>query len=188
MLLELVKKCRTARSFNPENPIPEQDLIKLVDAARISASARNLQRIRYAILTGGEADSIYGKAIFGGALKPEDKPTYADRAPAYIAMLAPEGENDSNLFIDVGIASEVIMLTACEMGYSGCILRSYDPKFLQELVGAEGYSPVCLIALGKSGEIAEIVDIVPGDNVSYYREDGKHFVPKYTLDTVLIKK
>lgn len=187
MFFDLAKRCRTARSFDPDCAVPREDLLKLVDLARISASARNLQRIRYAIILGNEADAVFDKITLGGALKPEDKPSFEHRPPAYIAMYAPEGATDSNLFIDVGIAAEVIMLSACELGYSGCIIRSYAPEFLKGLINERGYAPVCLIALGKSDELAQIVEIAEGDSVSYYRENGKHMVPKYSLDTVLLK-
>ena len=187
MFSDLAKKCRTARSFDPKSEIPYEDLLKLVDDARISASARNLQRIKYKIIVGKEADEAYSYFKLGGALKPEEKPTYDDRAPAYIALYAPENDTDSNLFIDVGIASEVIMLSACDMGYAGCIIRSYNPAYLKSLIKTEGYAPVCLIALGKSGEIAEIIEVVEGDSITYYKENGKHMVPKYTLESVLIK-
>ena len=187
MFSELAKKCRTSRTFNPDIKISDEELIKIVDTARISASARNLQRIRYKIITGKEADETFGNMILGGSLKPEEKPTFDDRAPAYIALYAPSSDSDANLFIDVGIASEVIMLCACDMGYSGCIIRSFKPDYLLSLIKTEGYSPVCLVALGKSSEDAEIRDVLPGDSLKYYKENGKQIVPKCSLESIMIK-
>ena len=187
MFSDLAKKCRTARTFDPNIKISEEELLSIIDVARISASARNLQRLRYKIILGKDADEAFYNLTLGGALKPEEKPTFEDRAPAYIALYAPREDSDPNLFIDVGIASEVIMLCATDMGYSGCIIRSYKPSFLASLINNDEYSPVCLIALGKSNEEAETRDVSLGDSVKYFKENGKHIVPKYSLDTVIIK-
>lgn len=187
MFSELAKECRSARTFFPKEKIPRKDLEYIVDTARISASARNLQRVRYAIIEGKEADETFSNIGLGGALKPEEKPKYEDRAPAYILLLAPSSDADMNLYIDLGIAAEVIMLAAKDKGYSGCIIRSFKSEFMASLVNSSEYSPVLLIALGKSGESAEIKNISDGESVNYYKANGKHIVPKYSLETVLLK-
>ena len=187
MFSELARKCRTARSFLPEVKIPRAELLDIIDTARISASARNMQRVRYAIIEGKEADETFYNIGLGGALKPGEKPTFEDRAPAYILLLAPKSDSDMNLYIDIGIAGEAVMLAACDKGYSGCIIRSFKPDFMSSLVPSEEYSPVLLIALGKSAEVAMIKDISLGEAVGYYKDEGKHIVPKYSLETVVLK-
>ena len=47
--------------------------------------------------------------------------------------------------------------------------------------------PLLVIAVGKSAEKIQIVDINAGDDHSYYREDGVHYVPKVVVDDLIIE-
>lgn len=187
MFFELAEKSRTARSFVSSRAVPEEDLMLIVDTARISPSARNLQRVRYAVITGENADGMFNNISLGGALKAEEKPTYADRAPAYIALLAPKTDTDPNLYIDIGIASEAVTLAARSLGYSTCIIRSFKPDYLASCIDTEKYSTVVVIAVGVSREVAEVRNVTEGESLMYFKENGKHIVPKLSLDSVLLK-
>lgn len=185
MFSELAKKCRTSRSFEREQAPTREQLRGFVDIARISASAGNLQRIRYSIIEGEAAKEMFSYIGLGGLLKPEDKPTVNEAAPSYIVLLIPDDKTDTNLYIDVGICAEVIMLAAAEKGFSGCMIRNFKTDGVRSLAGAEKFSPALVIAIGKSRERAVLVDVNEGDSLKYYRENGNHVVPKLSLDSVI---
>lgn len=70
MLKELVKKCRTYRRFYQEVPISMEELTDLVDTARLTASASNLQPLRYKLVNEPElCAQIFSPSALGGSFK-----------------------------------------------------------------------------------------------------------------------
>ena len=51
MLSSLVASNRSCRAFDRTDPIPRETLLSLIDLARQSASGKNLQPLRYRVLT-----------------------------------------------------------------------------------------------------------------------------------------
>ena len=50
MLKDLVLSCRSYRRFYQEVTIPDQDLLDMVDTARLTASAANAQALKFKII------------------------------------------------------------------------------------------------------------------------------------------
>lgn len=184
-ILELIKENRSFRRFSQCERPDASALRRMIEAARLSASAGNKQRLRFTPVFDDETcEEIFKNLAFAayfGGWRPseEEKPT------AYVVIFA-EDEFDVNLAMDTGIASQSILLTARDMGFGGCIFRSINVKAVSELLGKEGFTPVTVIALGKPSEKVVITEIKDGD-VKYYRDDaGTHFVPKRALDDIII--
>ena len=187
MLNELTLKNRSYRRFNETRPVTDGELRQMIESARLSASAGNLQKIRYALFNSSEdCGRIFPHLGFAAYLKDWKGPKEGERPTAYIVMML-DSEPDLNRAIDMGIAAEAILLTACEMGLGGCIFRNYSKRAIAEIVDREGYSPELVIALGEPAEVAYITEVRDGD-VKYYRdENDRHAVPKLTLDELIIK-
>lgn len=84
MIKELVMKTRSCRRFK-EEAISEELLRELVDLARLSASAANLQPLKYIISYKKEMnDIIFPKLKWAGYLKDWDGPEEGERPSAYI--------------------------------------------------------------------------------------------------------
>ncbi len=49
------------------------------------------------------------------------------------------------------------------------------------------YAPLLVVAVGKSAEKIQLVDINENGDHSYYRENGVHYVPKVVLEELIIK-
>ncbi len=182
---ELIKTNRSYRRFSQSERADKEELLSMVDSARLSPSAGNLQRLKFTPVSdiadcNGVFDTLTFAAYFGGwRPAPLEKPT------AYIVIWA-ASEPDANLAIDAGIAAEAILLTAREMGYGGCMFRSINKKALIELLGKNGYVPVLVIALGVPSEKVVITDVVDG-SVKYFRDENEvHYVPKRALEDILI--
>lgn len=186
---ELVLANRSFRAFDEKTPITEEIMTELVDLARRGSSGRNLQPLRYRILSAPEE---IGKMLsncrfapsLGKPLPPEDgKPT------GFILIFADSeaGSSTSLALKDTGIAAATILFAAVERGFGGCMLGSFDPARLNTDFGIpERYVPTLAIALGKPAETIRLTDPRDG-SLHYYRDAaGVHYVPKHTLEEVLI--
>jgi hypothetical protein len=71
------------------------------------------------------------------------------------------------------------------MGLNGLCMMDFDAD---RLVGSLQlpYRPLLVVAVGKSAEKIELVDINSGDDHSYYRENGVHYVPKVVVEDLII--
>ncbi len=187
MLKNLVLKNRSYRRFYQEHKISIKDLEELVDLARLSASGRNLQPLKYYL----SADSITNEKIFStlawaGYLKDWEGPEEGERPAGYIIILG-DTRLTKNYYCDHGIASQSILLGAVEKGLGGCIFASVKREKLKELLMIEDHFEVLLvIAIGKPKEEVLIEDVVD-DNIKYYRDENQvHHVPKRKLIDLIL--
>ncbi|MDY5306478.1 nitroreductase family protein [Fusobacterium gastrosuis] len=191
MVLDLIKKSRTHRHFL-ETSVDEKDILKILSAARYSASGKNKQILRYAFTTDdSKCKEIFKNIALGGALKANEKPTIEERPRAAIVIATDDGipEDNSTLFFNIGIVSQNITLTANDLGFSTCTIMSYNKKEIDKILNLpENYSSKAVIILGIGKEDVEIVDIRAKDDSKYYRKEGKHFVPKIVLEDLIIGK
>ena len=89
--------------------------------------------------------------------------------------------------IDAGIAAQTIMLGARELGFGGCILGSVAPSAASELLRLPAHLiPVLVLGLGAPDEQVVLTDAEAG-KVKYYRDENNvHYVPKRSLDEIII--
>ena len=186
MVLDLIRANRSFRRFDCERRIERKELCKMIEGARCSASAANLQRIRYALVTEKEkCDKIFANVAFAGYLKSWGGPSETERPTAYIVMMT-EKEPDINVAIDAGIAAQSILLIAREMGYGGCMLRSFKKDEVEQILCKDGYCTLMIIALGKPCERVYLTEAKNKD-IKYFRdENDDHAVPKLSLDELII--
>lgn len=188
MLYDLILKNRSYRHFDESVRLTEEDLLALIDAARLSPSAGNLQRIRYATVTDPTAcDALFRNLAFAAYLKDWDGPAPGERPAAYLVFFT-EKTPDATLGIDIGIAAEAVLLSAVERGLGGCVIRSFRREAVDALFSADGLHAELVIALGKPAETVRLTGMKDGD-VRYYRlSDGTHMVPKRALKDLVIPR
>lgn len=187
MIQELITKNRSYRRFNQGRDVSYEELVAMVNSARLSPSAANRQRARFILVNSkDECDKIFPLLSFAGYLKDWCGPTENERPKAYILILT-ENEPDTNLSIDIGIYAQSILLTATEMGLGGCMFRSFKRDAVSALFPSDSYHTELVIALGEPSEEVYITDVLDGD-IKYYRdENDAHVVPKRTLDELILK-
>lgn len=184
---DIFLKNRSYRTFS-EDKITKSELLMMVENARLSASAKNSQNIRYALVESENlCDKIFPLTKWAGLL--EWNPSLEESPVAYIVMCLPNDKNlNMNLnYFDMGLASQNILLTAVSMGYGGCILGAFDKKKVHDLLNIpENYNCEILIALGKPLEISTVVEAVNKDT-KYYRDVEKrhNYVPKLPLNELI---
>lgn len=187
MFIDLVKKNRSYRRFHADEKIPAEKLVSFVEAARYTPSACNFQNVRYAIVTESEfCDKIFDTLRFANYLKDWRGPSESERPVAYIVLMT-DKTVDTLLAIDLGISAQTVLLAAASEGYGGCIFRGFQRDALNAAMNKDGYTPELVIALGVPSEEVKIVD-VKGSDVKYYRDENSvHYVPKRTLDELILK-
>lgn len=187
-LKDIVRKSRSYRRFFQDRLIGDELLEGWVDMARLTPSGRNMQPLKYALVNTPErCAELFPLLAWAGYLSDWEGPEEGDRPSAYIVMC-----NDTSLATeskwDQGIASQTMMLGAVEAGYGGCIIGSFRKKELSEWLGLpENLTPVLVLALGIPKEVVILTD-VKGGEIKYYRDaGGTHYVPKRSLEDILIK-
>lgn len=189
MLKDLILKNRSYRRFYEDVPIPIDKLKEFIDMARLSASARNAQSLKYIISNDPETNKkIFSNLAWAGYLKDWPGPAEGERPSAYIIMM-----NDTSLslnyFCDDGIAAQSILLCAVENGFGGCIIGSVLREEVARILNIdEQYNIIQVIALGKPKEKVVIEAMGPNSDIKYWRDENQvHHVPKRALEDIILK-
>lgn len=186
MLKELVMKNRSYRRFYQDKEIGEEQLLSLIDIARLTASGANRQLVRYILSNEAKKNEIIFKCLrWAGYLTDWKGPEEGEKPSAYIIMVEPSGMNAPH---DEGIIGQTILLAATEKGFGGCFLANIDRKMLREgLRIDEKYDIKLVIALGYPKEEVVLEEISEADDIKYYRDENKiHHVPKIRLRDLII--
>ena len=188
MIHDLILKNRSCRRFDQSVKIPQEKIKNWIELARLSASGRNMQPLKYAICT----DELVNKQIFqhlgwAGYLTYWQGPEEGERPVAYIAVLHDKTLTDK-YYCDDGIAMQSILLGAAEEGFGGCIIGTVNKgKVAKILRLPEELEILWLIALGKPAEKSIIENAKQGE-IKYWRDDkGIMHVPKRPLEELIVK-
>ena len=187
MIRDLILKNRTYRRFYEDVTISRDILEELIDLARLSSSGGNLQSLKYILSYDEEKNNkIFPHLKWAGYLKEWDGPEKGEKPGAYIIMLA-DKEISNNYWWDHGIASQSILLGACEKGLGGCMFGAIDKKSLVEALSIpEQFELIMVIALGKPKETVVLEELE--DDIKYWRDPaGIHHVPKRALKDIILE-
>ena len=188
MIADLIKQTRSYRRFNQGFRIELETLKELVELARLSAAAGNLQPLKYMLSNDPEKnETIYENLGWAGYLKDWPGPAEGERPSAYVIILG-DTEIAESFGVNHGIAAQSIMLGATEKGFGGCMIGSVDREKLRQVLDIpERYEILLILALGKPKEKVVIEPLGPDGDIRYYRDDeGVHHVPKRSLDDLII--
>ena len=185
---QLVYTNRSYRRFHQHARIEMSTLLELVDLARMSASAMNIQPLKYLL----SCDPAMNAVIFptlGWAMQLKDWPGPAEgeRPSAYIIMLG-DTHISRNFGVDPGIAAQNILLGAVEKGLGGCMIATIRKKELAEVLSiSPEFEIVLVIALGKPKEKVVVEQVGQDGKTGYWRDaEENHHVPKRALDDIII--
>lgn len=188
MFKDLVLKNRSYRRFDQTFEIRREILEDLVELARFSPSAANLQPLKYMLFCDPEKNAaIFTHLAWAGYLKDWGGPAEGERPSAYIVILG--DKNISTGFgCDHGIAAQSILLGASEKGLGGCMIGSIDRQGLRDTLKIpERYDIVLVLAIGKPTEKVVLETTQSPDNIKYWRDkEDVHHVPKRPLKETII--
>jgi len=186
-MLNLVTKNRSYRRFVQGYAIARETLEKLVNLARLSASAANKQPLKYILSYEPPKNAaIFETLAWAAYLRDWKGPADGERPAAYIIVLNDTGVGSAYCHVDLGIACQSMLLGAVDMGLGGCILASVNrDRLRKELDIPEQFEVLAVVALGKPAEKV-VVERAEGD-IKYWRDpDGVHHVPKRPLEEIII--
>jgi nitroreductase len=190
MIEDLVKQNRSCRRFFQNEKISGETLRGLVNLARLSASAANLQPLKYLLSSDPHKnEQIFPCLAWAGYLQDWPGPAEGERPAAYIIVLG-DTTIAQTFATDLGIAAQSILLGARERHLAGCMIGSLKSARLQELLHIPAQLEILLvIALGQPKETVVIEEMPAGGSIKYWRdEQGVHHVPKRPLDELILSE
>jgi len=185
---ELVLANRSYRRFRQDIPVEEKTLRELVDLARLSPSAANLQPLKFILsVEPGRNAAIFPHLRWAGYLKDWDGPHEGERPVAYVIILL-DTEISKIVGCDHGVAAQSIMLGAAELGLGGCMIGSIQRNNLRKALDINDRFEILLVlALGRPAEQVELEQMGTGGDIKYWRDDQEiHHVPKRSLDEIIL--
>jgi nitroreductase len=187
MIKELILKNRSYRRFFEDVPISNETLRELIDCARLSGSARNIQPIRYILTCDPQKNArIFKYLAWAAYLTDWQGPSEGERPSGYIIFLGDKDLSQS-FGIDQGLYAQSMLLCATEKGLGGCMIASLQKEGLRiEFCIPDKFEILMVLALGKPKEEVVIEPMPADNNFKYWRdEDGVHHVPKRSLDELI---
>lgn len=187
MIKELVLKSRSYRRFWEDKRVGKDILKEIVNNARLTSSARNIQPTKYAIITECElCEKVFSTLSWAGYIK-NGAPKQGERPSAYIVIFNDNDISTPSLW-DQGIVSQTISLNAVEKDLGCCIIASVNRDELREFLSQPSHLDIALvIAIGYPKEQVEITELKDNEYKYYRDQDKVHYVPKRSFDEVYIE-
>ena len=143
--LELIETRYSARAYKPD-PVEEEKLQQVLEAARLAPTAANRQPFRIIVIrTAGrepELSRVYGKEWFVQA----PLVICACAVPTE-AWVRSDGKNYSD--VDVAIVVDHITLAAADVGLGTCWVGAFDPAAARKVLGLpDDVEPIAFTPLG----------------------------------------
>jgi len=189
MIADLIKKNRSYRRFYQNRALDIETLINLVDLARLSASAANLQPLRYILSVDPQKNQdIFPCLAWAAYLKDWNGPMEGERPSGYIIILIDSENANDYVGYDCGIASQSILLGAIEKGLAGCMIASIKRQQLRSLLNiGDRFKILLVIAIGEPKEEVVIETVGSDNSIRYWRDSADvHHVPKRNLKDIVI--
>ena len=114
---------RDRRDFE-DKPVAEEDINKVLQAARMAGSAKNQQLNRLIVVT--DADDLAELAKCGRFAD------WVDRAPVMIVIVVPE---EGGKMFDVGRMAQNMLVTAHSLGLASCPVTFHEQDPVRKLLG-----------------------------------------------------
>ena len=177
--LECMMGRRSCRRFK-QDPVPREDLERMIDVARYVPTGYNKHGLRFAIVSSPE--KVAEMFEFTGWLT--GKPAEGQRPTAYIVTM---------LDTEVGggiaaayCATYAVMLTAHSLGYGSCWHGCHGSDKVRTFLGVpENIELAVTVSLGKSDETVVVHD--PSDDWEVKKlDDGTVHLGKPSRETVTI--
>jgi nitroreductase len=157
--LDLVQRRRSFRKYS-DRPIPREDILKCLEAARLAPSACNSQPWHFIVIDEPQLRKRAAKRIFSGVYAMNK---FAEEAPVLIAVVTEKSKllasfggqvrDTSYCLIDIGIACEHLILQARELGIGSCWIGWFDEKALKEELKIAKHKKIdIVISLGYDAE------------------------------------
>ena len=124
-VFDAIKTRRSIRKYKPE-PIPEEKLRNILEAARLAPSAGNRQPWRFVV--------VQNKGLKKALAEAANNQTFLNDASAIIVAIGDPEVSARWYERDPMIALEHIVLAATAMGYGACWIGAFDEDAIKHLL------------------------------------------------------
>lgn len=181
----LLLKNRSTRGYKKTYVVSPNELERIVGVCTKIPSARNQQVLRFRLVTRDSGANQVLPLIKMGAALPDLHLPFPGTEPEAFIVICSTVDESPLVDIDLGIATQSMLLKAAEMGLNGLIIGAFNRTKLQETLDLP-YPPLLVLTIGKGDEHIELIPIDEGENHSYYRKEGIHYVPKVRIADLII--
>ena len=183
---DIIMQRRTIRLFE-QKPVPETEIRNMLDCARTSSCASNLQQLRFIVIQDLElVKEVFQHTAWANLVKPRRTPEWGVTAPqCFIAVIVDTNANPT-IHADAGAAIQSMQIMAWSKGIGCCWLGSIKRDRIKAILELpEDKQVMYLLALGYPAESPLAEDIPIDKPVYYYLDDENRLhVPKICLDDV----
>jgi nitroreductase len=127
---DLIRNRESVRSYDPDRPLPDEVLMRILEAGRLAPSAVNYQPWKFLVISSGEmlakVRPCYPRDWFSDAPHVLVVVGYPDKA--WVRKY--DGYN--SIETDLTIAMDHLILAAEYEGVATCWVGAYDPDLLRE--------------------------------------------------------
>jgi nitroreductase len=150
---EVIKNRRSIRSFKNQ-PLPQETINQLIDAARMAPSAGNAQSWAFVLVTKPETKQALATAALGQRWLEEAAAVFVVCADLQRAGDSYDERGRTLYSIqDTSAAVENILLAATALGLGACWMGAfYEEKIAKVINAPDGMRPVALIPVGYPNE------------------------------------
>ena len=144
-VFKAIQRRYSVRSYE-DKPIEEEKMARVMDAARLAPSARNMQEWRFVIVT--------DKTLRDGMVEAANGQQFVGQAPVVVVCCAVNADyvmrcGQAAHPIDVAIAMDHMTLQATAEGLGTCWVGSFYPEKVRALLGIpDSVTVVELLVLG----------------------------------------
>ena len=185
-IYEALLKRRTVRKFK-QTPVKKEDLMKMLESARLSPTGANLQSLKYSVITKEETRrKFYPNLKYAGYISDWD-PSFEESPMAIIVIL-----NDNTIKLsekaeaDSGAAIMSMSLCALELGLDTCWIGSANKAEIKKIMNyPDNLDILYCLAIGYADQKCDFFD--SDETVKYYYdENNNNHVPKRTMESILL--
>jgi len=173
-VFEAIKSRRSVRAFTNE-PVSEEKVMKLIDAARWAPSAGNIQPWEFVVVREPEIK----RGLSAAALDQ----TFIEEAPVVIVVCANQlrssrgyGSRGFNLYClqDTAAATQNMLLAAHSLGLATCWVGAFQEEEARKVLHVpSGVRPIAIIPVGHPAEKPEAPDKRPLSEIIHHKTFGR---------------
>jgi len=168
-VFEAIKARRSIRAYRDE-PVPEDKLLKVLEAARLAPSAGNRQPWRFIVVKDASKRRLLAHAA--------DEQDFIAEAGVVIVVLGDPAVSKRWYLRDPMIAVEHMVLEAVEQGLGTCWIGAFDEVEVKRMLRVpEGLAVICLLPLGFPDETPRARSRKPLAEVFHREEYGVPYQP-----------
>jgi len=152
-VFDAIERRKSVRAFD-HKPIPEDVLMKILEAGRIAPSASNIQPWHFVVVRDQKKREALSSGKYAGFLK---------ESPVVIVGCGDKKKSPKWNIIDVTIALENMVLAATGEGVGTCWIGSFDEEEVRRVVNVPpSCQVVAMLAVGYPRESLDLTSKIVG--------------------------